>query len=1199
MTELRVCRRCAATLPARTPEGLCPVCLLETIAGVEPQEPGGTGLAAPTTDGEQNRRPRRLGDYELLTPIAHGGMGLVYRARQLSLDRVVALKLLPFGEFTRDDSVKRLRAEAESAAKLRHPNIVAIHEVGEFNGQSFFSMDYIEGQTLAEAAREGPMPIARAIRLLRTTAEAVHFAHEHGILHRDLKPANVLLDAIDQPHVTDFGLAKRFTPADLRTASVEDPATAAPHTLTGQPIGSPNYMPPEQAEGRTVGPTSDVYALGAILYHLLTGRPPFAGQTVSAVLQHLAQGEPVAPRRLNPAVPPDLETICLKCLEKDPAKRYATARELAEELARAQNDEPIRARPISRVERFWRWCCRRPAVALSLAAALVFLLAGLAATSWQWRRAENHAAALATTVTRLKLDQAEERLNGREAAESLALLAALLRENPANRVAAQRVVSILMQRNFLRPFPGEMETWHSRWTSGFAQSGDLLVTTPNGGRTLAIWDTSEGLSLKRTIKVGEPIRHCEFSGDGRLALVTTQAKSLRLYDVGDGSLRAGPYAIDGFSEQLLLAPDASCAIVVAGLEDALSAWRSHRGAIIRLSDGQRLHKTIQFHWAAFSPDGRWVATVSYGAAQIRDATTWEAKGKPLIHESRINSALFSPDSRRIVTASGDFNAAVWDVASGERLLRLPHAMNVQHASFSPDGLRIFSRDIANQGRLWESATGKMVGQAFPIEKGDGATSFSPDGRSLLSYSRKEIVPRDTGTTLPLAEPLATGDVPTRARFLSDGRRFVTTTMNGSTRLWDARPTAFAPSIFLEKLEMFQGSLSPDGTKLAIAVKSNWGRIWDLTTGEPIGPYFTHQTADIASLRWSPDSRLLLTVGTDRTARFLDGSTALPKGEQLRHTGPLTYGEFSPDGRWVVTASEDKTARIWNASNRQAVSPPLRHQGIVRRARFSPDGALVVTASMDGTVRTWSVPEGREIGMAITNELEFYDAIFSPNGRYLATAGKVPYARVWEVQSRQAMTPPLRHAGYITTIGFSPDGSHVVTGSSDGTARVWDAMTGQPVARPLRHREEVTVAEFSPDGNLVLTGSLDGTARLWDVATSHAMSDPFRHEERIVGGEWARDGKSFLTLSYDRRAKLWPVCPVPAGPAPPWLASLAEVSGILEVGGDQIFQPLPLARVAATFDHLNAMKGNDAWGNWLTAFLAPRKPPPVPRTPAQP
>jgi len=255
--------------------------------------------------------------------------------------------------------------------------------------------------------------------------------------------------------------------------------------------------------------------------------------------------------------------------------------------------------------------------------------------------------------------------------------------------------------------------------------------------------------------------------------------------------------------------------------------------------------------------------------------------------------------------------------------------------------------------------------------------------------------------------------------------------------------------------------------------------------------------------------------------------------------------------------------------------------------------------MDGTVRTWSVPEGREIGMAITNELEFYDAIFSPNGRYLATAGKVPYARVWEVQSRQAMTPPLRHAGYITTIGFSPDGSHVVTGSSDGTARVWDAMTGQPVARPLRHREEVTVAEFSPDGNLVLTGSLDGTARLWDVATSHAMSDPFRHEERIVGGEWARDGKSFLTLSYDRRAKLWPVCPVPAGPAPPWLASLAEVSGILEVGGDQIFQPLPLARVAATFDHLNAMKGNDAWGNWLTAFLAPRKPPPVPRTPAQP
>jgi tetratricopeptide (TPR) repeat protein len=303
---------------------------------------------------------RHFGDYELLGEIARGGMGVVYRARQISLDRVVALKMILGGQLAGAEEVRRFRQEAEAAAQLKHPNIVAIHEVGERHGQPFFSMDFIEGQTLRQLTRDNPLSASRAADLLKIVAEAVHYAHERGVIHRDLKPSNVLVDASGGPHVTDFGLAKRIgSDADL--------------TVSGMVVGTPSYMPPEQASGRnkTVGPLSDVYALGAMLYDLLTGRPPFRGATPAETMAQLEGQEPVSPRLLNANVPRDLETICLKCLEKSPSQRYASAQALADELGRFLRDEPILARPAGWLEKGWRWCRRNPAAAAALALLLV------------------------------------------------------------------------------------------------------------------------------------------------------------------------------------------------------------------------------------------------------------------------------------------------------------------------------------------------------------------------------------------------------------------------------------------------------------------------------------------------------------------------------------------------------------------------------------------------------------------------------------------------------------------------------------------------------------------------------------------------------------------------------------------------------------------------------------------------------------
>ncbi len=291
-------------------------------------------------------------------------MGVVWKARQSTLKRDVALKMIRAGALASADEVARFHREAEAAANLQHPNIVAIHEVGEHDGQHYFSMDLVNGRDLGALVAEGPLAPQRAARYVKIIAEAIHFAHQRGTLHRDLKPQNVLIDDADQPRITDFGLAKIMN-ADSRL------------TQSGVVMGSPSYMPPEQATGRLgdIGPASDVYSLGAMLYELLTGRPPFRGATAMATLHDVMEAEPAAPRRLKADIPPDLETICLKCLEKSPAARYPTARALAEELDRFLKGEPIQARPAGAVRKAVSWARRHPGTLSALAALVMVTLA--------------------------------------------------------------------------------------------------------------------------------------------------------------------------------------------------------------------------------------------------------------------------------------------------------------------------------------------------------------------------------------------------------------------------------------------------------------------------------------------------------------------------------------------------------------------------------------------------------------------------------------------------------------------------------------------------------------------------------------------------------------------------------------------------------------------------------------------------------
>ena len=388
ITAVKFCRRCGAAIPPDSPQHSCGACLLETGLGLLADEPvagvdssaeaaysaeaaAKAGSAKADDPGRASPMLMDFGDYELLEQIGRGGQGVVFRARQKSLNRTVALKIIGLGQWATKAHLKRFRLEAEAAARLEHPGIVPIHEVGERDGSCYFSMKFVEGGQLDEVARREPMPIRHAVELIAKVARTVHYAHEHGILHRDIKPGNILLDAKGEPHLTDFGLAR-----------LVESESSVTHTL--DVLGTPSYMAPEQAVGNNaaVSSVTDVYGLGAVLYQLLTGQPPFAGGTTYETIKLLLDTEPRQPRLLNPKIDRDLSTICLKCLEKDPKRRYSSALALAEDLERWLKHEPIQARHTGVFTRGRKWVRRNPTSAL-LAASLVALAAASGWIVWK------------------------------------------------------------------------------------------------------------------------------------------------------------------------------------------------------------------------------------------------------------------------------------------------------------------------------------------------------------------------------------------------------------------------------------------------------------------------------------------------------------------------------------------------------------------------------------------------------------------------------------------------------------------------------------------------------------------------------------------------------------------------------------------------------------------------------------------------
>ena len=1165
MTGDTTCPLCGGALQRDAPAGNCPSCLLRhVLPEAEPVPPF----------------VRFFADYELIEEIAHGGMGIVYRARQISLNRPVALKMILAGHLATPSLVRRFRAEAEAAARLDHPNIVPIYEIGEHEGQHYFSMKLVEGQNLARSLHDAkgrlartdqkgsPISPAQAVRLLTQIARAVQHAHERGILHRDLKPTNIVIDAQGEPHVSDFGLAK----------ILEDNLDL---TQSLAVLGTPAYMAPEQANGQSKQLTTaaDVYSLGAILYELLTGRPPFRGETALATMRQVAEQEPPRPSALNPRLDRTLETICLKCLEKNPLQRYGTAEALAEDLDRFARGEPVQARPVSQPERFWRWCRRKPALAGALAALFVAVLAGFAGISWQWQRAESHAAREAgqraqaqQLATRLTLDKAEVLFGQDRAADALAFVARVLRESPTNRVVAERAVSALGQRNFCVPVAALRHGGEVASVS-FSPNGRRVLTASQD-KTARLWDGTTGEKLFE-LKPDGGVESARFSPDGSLVVTAARDGTAQIWNALTGE-RIGPALKHGGAVQHAEFSLAGDRVVTASADFTARVWdaRTGRPFTAPLVHGSNV---VEAH---FSPDGQRVVT----SARDKIFRVWAVESGRLViegirHRWDSDRVQFTPDGTRILVAGTD----LFDAATGKSLGRRfqLHTPRIYSAEFSPDGHKAITASADSTARLWDFESGVPVAEPLWHDSRVYSAEFSPDGSSVVTCGKDRVVRVwDARSGRALTEPLWHDSEVRSAHFSADGHRLVTQPDGNVAWLWDVRQLQPLTPTFQHAEAVRAAHFSRDGQRVLTASWDNTAKLWDVRTGALLIKPFQHG-GWLSSARFSPDERRIVTASHDHTARVWDAETGASVA-RLVHRGDVSDAEFSPDNQSVLTASEDGTAQVWDAGNGQS-RLALKHAGPVNAAHFSPDGQRIVTASSDNSARIWDASSGSEL-ISLRHEQPVQSARFTPDGRHVVTVGWDHSARVWDARTGKQIAS-VQHEDEFDVFSpqFSPEGARVATASRN-SARLWNLLTGQALTEPLTHSERVTSVQFDPGGTRVVTTSKDHTARLWDAATALPLGEAFLHSNGVISAEFSRDGRWLITASYDGLARVWEVPQFP-DTVPAWLSGLVEAVGGKRFDARNFSEAASLEELFRLRSEIIAAPVTNSYARWARWFFS--------------
>jgi WD40 repeat protein len=994
----------------------------------------------------------QLDGLHICRELGRGRYGVVFQAVD-EMERLVAVKVLK--PQLAGDPRERLRFEEEArkAAAVRHDHIVTMHRVGQAPGSGlpYLVMEYLEGETLASRLwRARVLPPRQAAEVVRQVALGLAAAHTRGLVHRDVKPSNILLEAHSPlapagesgrgegvwAKITDFGLARATE-------------TGSAVSQSGAVVGTPTYISPEQVTAPAkVDGRSDVYALGVVLYEALTGERPFRGLP-HLVLHQVVHDEPRPPRQLNDAVPRDLETITLKCLAKEPGRRYQSAGDLAEDLQRWLEGRPIQARPIGVLGRTWRWCRRKPGLAGALSAAAIFLVVGTVVSS------------LLAVLAR-----EERRWSERRYYASEMKLACLDWEAGRTGMVQQRLRE--QGASDLRGFE-----WHYlqrlcqlelRVLQGHTDTVEWVVFSPDGkhlasssrDRTVKLWDAATGKEILTLRGHTGVVNAVAFSPDGKhLASAGGGDKTVTLWDTTTGKGILKLQAHDGPVSGVAFSPDGKY-LGSAGRAPHVILWDAITGDKIRTLQG---HTDGDHRNLAFSPDGRRVA--SPGDDNI--VRVWDAaSGKEILklqgHTDVVFSVAFSPDGRRIASGGWDGTARVWDAATGrETLVFKGHMGRVYGVAFSPHGRQIASASQDATVRVWDAATGQ-------------------EALVLREHTHRVIC----------------------VAFSPDGRRVASAGWDGTVRVWDA--ALRQPTLTLQgRAERYGLAFSYDGRRLASASQDGTVKVWD-TTGREILTLGGH-TGAARGVAFSPDDRQIVSASQDRTVRLWDAATGRPLRSLPGHMGSILGVAFSPDGRYLASVSpdgHDGTVRLWDATTGRPIYILRAYKGAARMGNykpvFSPDSKHLAFPSEDNTVKVWDAATGQHILTCRGHLDRVVTVAFSPDGKQLASGGNDQMVKLWDARTGQPIRSFHTHSGTILSVAFSPDGQRLASTGGDATVRLWDTATGQEILTLHGHRRAVFSVAFSPDGQRLASASLDGTVKVWD-ATEVTPERRIEHEAR--------------------------------------------------------------------------------------------------------
>jgi WD40 repeat protein/tRNA A-37 threonylcarbamoyl transferase component Bud32 len=1047
-----------------------------------------------------------LADYEILSEIARGGMGVVYKARQYLGNepprpfRIVALKRLRSGDFASPGDRQRFRQETEAIAHLDHPNIVPIYDVGEAAGQPFFAMKFIDGGSLGHALkhRRASCAPAEAARLVALLARAVHHAHQRGILHRDLKPGNILLDTDGVPYITDFGLAKLLD---------SDPERL---TQTGAIMGTPSYMAPEQA-GTGNPPTTaiDVYALGAILYELLTGRPPFEGIDVFETLRRVRELEPVPPRARNRKVDHDLETICLKCLQKEPARRYGSAEALAEDLEGWLAGRPVRARRVGAVGRAVRWVRRQPGIAALLLLVALTTAGGFVGTWMAWRhavagwdaardraeaeRTAREQAVIAEGNTREALADARHNLYF----ASVAVAAREWHDGNLDRVAA-----------FLEQCPAEERRWEWGYLHRLTRPGlkvlpgyrgihqaaafspDRRFLAMAGEDGIRLCDPESGQTLRTLTGSPREVVALAFSKDGKHLAAAGQQPEVRLWDVDAGPPRT-----------------------ITGLPGPASSVAFHpSGDRLAVGCGDRLHPT--------TPG----AVVLLDLASGKAVRTWDKLG------SSVYAIAFHPAGRELAAGLDDATAPIWSLDDGHlirtleghkvreipadigRLLQLrrPGAERASttfqlitaicDVAYSPDGKVLATASADSTIKLWDSGTGKELhtlrGHQHPVL----CVAFSPSGKGLVSGSLDQAVRLwSVATGEPMRLYQGHREQVVAVSFRPDGQRLATGSGDGTVILWD--PNQFQDSWLwrYHAASVFSLAFRPDGRQLA-AGSGNLFNPFQQGTIKLIdphthaeGPTLTGHKSGIGALAWRPGGSELASGGADGTVRVWLPAEA-KEVRQLK-AGAMVFGVgYNPDGTTLAAVTGKLFAPgdpgeliLWDAATGDELFRRRDHKAGIGSLAWSPDGRWLATGSSDGTVLLRDPATGEPKQTLPGHKGTVLALAFSPDSRLLACAASDVFQPtqpgtivLWDIATGKELRTLRGHTQMLNGVAFTPDGRRLVSSSRDATVKVWEPDTGREVLSLRSPAAYVCSLAVSPDGRFIAGGNWGSTASLWEA-----------------------------------------------------------------------------------------------------------------------